>query len=393
MKITLHGKLLILLLLAPLSVLAQEETPPKYSFNGYVKYMQSSFLINQNLLNLYSDHLIHNRLNFKWYPTDKITGSVELRNRAFYGEFTKLQPQLGDRLEEDAGSVDMSFSLINDSIFVLHSMVDRANLVYMDNKWAVRIGRQRINWGINLAWNPNDLFNAFNFFDFDYEERPGTDAMRIQYYTGDLSNIDFAVSPGKGEDDRTWALRYGTNYKGYDLQLIGAWFKQDYVLGLGWAGNIKTAGFKGELSYFLPRDELLRDSMDNLSASITVDYTFPGGWYVAASFLYQSQGTTDELVQGPGIGLASGTPSVKALMPTRYNAFLMVSKPLNPVSSVSLSTIYGAGTNLFIIFPTYTYSLKENWDIDFVAQAALIEQKKRLRNSGSAFFLRLKRSF
>ena len=37
---------------------------------------------------------------------------------------------------------------------------------------------------MNLVWNPNDLFNAFSFVDFDYEERPGSDALRIQKYTG-----------------------------------------------------------------------------------------------------------------------------------------------------------------------------------------------------------------
>lgn len=36
-----------------------------------------------------------------------------------------------------------------------------------------------------MAWNPNDWFNTYNYFDFDYEERPGTDAIRVRVYFKD----------------------------------------------------------------------------------------------------------------------------------------------------------------------------------------------------------------
>ena len=62
----------------------------------------------------------------------------------------------------------------------------------------LRIGRQRINWGVNLAWNPNDLFNAYSLIDFDYQERPGSDAIRFQYYMGDLSVLNLQYNPGMG---------------------------------------------------------------------------------------------------------------------------------------------------------------------------------------------------
>ena len=64
----------------------------------------------------------------------------------------------------------------------------------------MRIGRQRINWGVNLAWNPNDLFNAYSLIDFDYQERSGVDAIRFQYYTGEMSSIEFAIQPGENID-------------------------------------------------------------------------------------------------------------------------------------------------------------------------------------------------
>ena len=77
---------------------------------------------------------------------------------------------------------------------VFNTTIDRVFLEYNKNDWEVRVGRQRINWGINLAWNPNDVFNAYSFFDFDYEERPGSDAIRIRKYTGIASSVELAAN-------------------------------------------------------------------------------------------------------------------------------------------------------------------------------------------------------
>jgi hypothetical protein len=75
---------------------------------------------------------------------------------------------------------------------VVFAFDDRsAYLDYTAGKWQFRVGRQRINWGVNLVWNPNDVFNSFSYFDFDYEERPGSDAVRVQYYTGTTSSASW----------------------------------------------------------------------------------------------------------------------------------------------------------------------------------------------------------
>jgi hypothetical protein len=71
----------------------------------------------------------------------------------------------------------------------------------------------------------------------------------------------------------------------------------------------------------------------------------------------------------------------------------MASKSLNPATSLSLLAMYAPGTNMAILFPTLTYSIKENWDIDAVAQAAFMEMNEEFKHGGSAVFLRVKRSF
>ena len=159
-------------------------------------------------------------------------------------------------MDIDNGIIDLSHVWVNENSFVFHSIIDRLWMNYSHKKFDLRIGRQRINWGVNTVWNPNDLFNAFNFVDFDYEERPGSDAVRFQYYTGDFSSFEIAARPGEHIDSTVAAAMYKFNKWNYDFQVLGGNYFSDIALGLGWAGNIKNAGFKGEATYFHPRKAL-----------------------------------------------------------------------------------------------------------------------------------------
>ena len=106
------------------------------------------------------------------------------------------------------------------------------------------LGRQRINWGVNLAFNPNDLFNAYSLVDFDYQERPGADAVRFQYYTNELSSFETAIQFGKSLDSSVIAGLWKINKWEYDFQFLIANFYSDFVLGTAWAGNLKKPVLK-----------------------------------------------------------------------------------------------------------------------------------------------------
>ena len=132
-----------------------------------------------------NDNLIHNRLNFKGYVNENITFAAEFRNRLFTGDMVRIGPVIfgDDRQMIRAGSICHGIFL-NEQSFFLNTTVDRLWVDFNYGKFQARVGRQRINWGQTLVWNPNDIFNAYSFFDFDYVERPGSDAVRLQYYPG-----------------------------------------------------------------------------------------------------------------------------------------------------------------------------------------------------------------
>ena len=153
-------------------------------------------------------------------------------------------------IDTDNGFVRLSDNLSKGNSYVLNSKIDRAYIDYTKDKFQVTIGRQRINWGQCFTWNPNDLFNAYSFFDFDYVEKPGSDAIRMQYYSTNTSTFEFAVK-ADNNSKVTSALLYRFNKWNYDIQFLGGLLnEQDYVVGTGWSGNIKGASFRGEISYF-----------------------------------------------------------------------------------------------------------------------------------------------
>ena len=166
-----------------------------FSISGYVKYLKT---YSYNEGNFIGDNLIHNRVRLKANFSSELTAVFEMRNRIFYGDITNNTLKFGELLDQDSGQFDLSFNTLNTSPMVFNTIFDRAYLRYSAEKYQITLGRQRINWGVNLAWSPNDLFNAYSLLDFDYQERAGADALRFQYYTGDMSSIDLSIQPGDG---------------------------------------------------------------------------------------------------------------------------------------------------------------------------------------------------
>ena len=281
----------------------------------------------------------------------------------------------------------MSWNVIDDGNLLFNTTIDRALVNYTKGNWEVTLGRQRVNWGMNLAWNPNDIFNTYNFLDFDYEERPGSDAIRVQYYLGDFNKIEIAAKKGKSEDDHIVAAMYKFNIWSYDIQLITGVYQKDWVIGTGWAGNLKNAGFKGEVSYFVPYKRYI-NSENVLSASFSVDYGFKKGLYINGSVLYNS--LSNDVSSGLG-ALVYNSLSAKNLMPYEFSGFLQLAKEFTPILKSTFSTIYSPTNQSVIIIPSLDYSVATNWELNFTGQSFFeFEDYKTLGNS---MFVRLRYSF
>lgn len=372
------------------SLFSQNEQS-KWQVGGYVKYLQLATFAEGPQFPL-TNSFFHNRMNLKYYANDKWTFSLEARNRLFWGEQVKLDSTFGDQIDPDIGLFDLSYRWADSKNLLLHSIIDRANVNYATEKWELRIGRQRINWGINTFWNPHDLFNALNFLDFDYEERPGSDAIRFQYYTGVTSSLEVAWAPDDTLSNSVAAALYKFNVKGYDIQTLAGYFKGDLALGAGWAGNLKNVGFKGEGTVFVPLSPS-EDSISSVNFSLGADYSFESGLYITGGILYNSNAKRNSSLAGQS-NVFSALPSAKNLFPSTWTFAANGSGQLSPLINVSFVTIYAPDNNLTILVPTLTYSIVENWDVDLIAQSVFLKVPTlKYGHAASSGYLRLRWSF
>jgi hypothetical protein len=361
---------------------AQDE-PEKWELNGYVKFLHTAFLTEG--LPIQTDNLIHNRINLAWYPSPSFTVVAQARNRLIWGDFVKLTPGYGTFIEDASQDLlDLGLVPFEGRGSIMHTTLDRLYVSFEKDAWTVRLGRQRINWGINSIWNPNDIFNAFSFIDFDYEERPGTDALRVQYSYSFASSVEFVLRPPGENSDHIAGLRWSFNQSGYDYQIIVAHTPQDFIIGGGWAGNLGNWGWKGEMTYFLTENEL-----NSFAVSSAVDYTFPNQSYLSAGYLYNSNGTGSASINE----LFNFQLSAKNLYPYKHSMLIQYSYTFTPILNSSIALIYSPGENHPVFLnPLMTYSILENWDIDVVAQI-IFNKEERYKSPVQAIFGRIKFSF
>jgi hypothetical protein len=381
--------ILILLIILPVSIAGQDTIPKRWSLNGYVTNMQS-FMFQSLDGDWTIDNLIHNRLNFRWNnKLDNFKAALELRNRLIIGESVSTIPEYAKMIDTDNGYLKLSNNLAKGNSYVLNSKIDRAYIDYTNDKFQLRIGRQRINWGQCFTWNPNDLFNAYSFFDFDYVEKPGSDAIRIQYYTTNTSTFEFAV---KADNNRkvTSAFLYRFNKWNYDIQFLGGILnEQDYVIGTGWSGNIKGASFRGEISYFQPKHKFA-DTTGILVVSLGTDYTFKNSFMLQFEALYnqnKSSGVTNF------VDFYNESLSAKNLSFAKVTFMLQGSYPITPLFNVSLACMYFPKLNGIFLGPSLTYSLTNNIDFSLITQSFAGQLVKGQTEHFNIGFLRFKWNF
>jgi hypothetical protein len=385
----IHGIIIVISIFIGSAGMTQDG-PKKLQFSGFLQSLNSVYVedVKAQWLTMGT---VQNRLNLKWFPHQNWTLSASARNLFSYGQMIySYYPFYSDLLVNDEGLVNMTWPIAKDSSYLLYTNIDRANIQFVKNNLDVKIGRQRINWGINMVWNPNDIFNTFNFYDFDYIERPGCDAVRLQYYTGIVSSVEFAFKIDKDEEI-TSAAMYRFNKWNYDFQLMGGVYRDDIVAGLGWSGYIKNAGFTGEGSYFIDRKNI-SDTTGIFVFSAGANYTFRNSIFLHGSLLYNSNGTTGPAGWGSALFVVQDvTPKTFSL--AKYSILGQISYPFTPLINGDITSIYNPNDKSVFIGPNLDFSISDNITLLLLSQIFLGNPGTEFGYNSALFFLRLKWSF
>lgn len=332
-------------------------------FSGYFSD-RTSLMILQEPHDAIWDHELQNRLKMTWQPLSWIRSEWQVRNRFSFGESFALNPMLAASEGRDRGIADLSFTLTHGNRYALTSQIDRAYLQLTFKRLELAIGRQRINWSQALVWNPNDLFNTYSFFDFDYPERPGSDAIRCTWFYSAAGRAEMAVKADSSGKITAGGLFRWNNWN-YDFQILGAILPHnELVLGGGWSGNIRKYGLRGEVSWFHPRADSLKGSNMILS-SVSFDGLLYKSWYLIAEVLYRwEQNPAPEKTL---MDYYHAPASVKDLAFADISVLVQLSVPVSPLFRISLAAM-GLPKKGFYLGPSFSFSLSNNLEASLIHQ-------------------------
>lgn len=384
----------------------EAETPAVGSgirVSGYVKYLQSSFLVrgdfagvpatllNQLLGGALHDHLLHHRLNVSAPISGRWHAHLGWRNRFFYGDQARLFALSGGdyaaEIDRDVNDwLDLSFIPLRERAWVAHSVLDRLYLEWQGERNEIRVGRQRVNWGVATLWNPNDLLHAYSFIDFDYEERPGADALRWIHYR-DAGRWELVFRPAREWDRSTMAALYRGSRPNLDYQLLAAWHQDELAVGGGWETDLGLAAWKGELTAFLPPD-----STRNAALAWSTDWTrtWDNGLLFGAGYLLNTAAQANANLFAD----FRERLSARNLYPYRHSFFVQGNYTITPLLSAGLATVFSPDKESnFFLSPLVQLSLATDWDLDLTGQILVRAEEGRWESPIQAFFLRLRRSY
>ena len=177
---------------------------------------------------------------------------------------------------------------------------------------------------------------------------------------------------------------YKFNAWDYDFQTLLAKYYNDYVLGFGWAGQIKEAGFKGEFAYFINSENQVKE----LVGSIGMDYSLQNGMYFSSGCLYRSQ--ADDF--NP-FALINQDISAKNPMPFAYNFLHQINYPIHPLVLVGMSLIHNEELDFIFINPMLTYSVSESIDLMISSQNMWMWSDDTYEDLTQTVFTRLQWTF
>lgn len=379
----------ILIFIFPLLVfqpLQSQEEHKVFSLNGYITSMHT-VMFDSLSGPFVNDNLLHNRLNLNVSAGGHLSFGVELRNRLLTGDMIESSRLYGEMIDLDQGAADLSWNLISKESFILNTTVDRIWIDLNYGRFQTRIGRQRINWGQAFVWNPNDIFNTYSFFDFDYVERPGSDAVRFQYFPSSSSTAEIAIKMNNN-NEITFAGLYRFNRWGYDIQFLAGYVdNNDIVLGSGWSGALGSFSIRGEGSLFWPAEDF---PVSNGKVLLTagLDRIFKDNSMAQLQAMY----CNSPLELSSFAGLYSGSLSSKDLAFSEFTVFGQYTWAVNPLFNISVSAMWFPDLDGYFTGPAIDYSVAENVDFSLIWQhfKSVINGSKTRVNLA---FLRFKYSF
>ncbi len=359
-----------------------------WTLGGYIQNLQTAWN-SKGTTSILMHGTTLNRINFHFYAGENFTFNFGMRNVIDYGGFYSSIPDYAGLISADNGYFDLSKIWTEGKSYSIYSEIDRLNALYTNGNFEMQAGRQRVNLGMNFVWTPNDIFNSASYLNFSYAEKQGSDAVRAQYFFGYASSFEFIYKlDANNEVTAAGVLRL--NNWNYDFQFLAGEMRSDYILGFGYAGDISGAGFYGEATYFIDKENFA-DTSGVLVAAVSGNYTFGNSLFIHGEFLYNSAGATENISWHGS--LFSQKYDAKNLSPSRYSLFGEISYPVTPLVKLDLATIFNPLDNSFFLNPNVNFSITDNINLLLLGQFFFGDDYTEWGGFGSFYYAQFQWNF
>jgi len=296
--------------------------------------------------------------------------------------------------------------------------LDRCYLEAYSGPWTVTVGKQRVAWGSGQFWNPTDLFDPFGPLSLDAEDRPGSDALRVDRQLGPVSVLTgvFSVGSRSGWHEDLWdrsvqVLRLRTHLGDWDIVLLGAQDRGDSVAGLDLSGYVGDAGVYMEsavvrhperLRLYGTGGEIIWQTLGSdtwIEAVAGGSYGFESGWTVRGELFFNGGGTasTETYPGGAPRGryLEAWTDYSRGdlLALSRMYAAGFVRWQLTPLVSSELGTLVNLSDGGSALLPGLDWSVLSDLRVHAGAQVFLASSPAEFSYYPLSGYVLLKYSF
>ncbi len=207
-----------------------------------------------------------NRLRFMFQPSlGPVHLEVAYEHVFTYNQRRALESRQGLAVEGGGEWARLEWDLEESDHVMWRHRFDRLSARWApDDRLEITAGRQTVSWATTLLLSPADPFIPFDPSDPFREYRAGVDALRLQIFPSQLSDLDIVVRPAKVRagvvvvDETMTVLGRGRGvWQGWELSgWLGVLHDQP-AAAVGAAGGVGQVAVRCELSVREKNDEVV----------------------------------------------------------------------------------------------------------------------------------------
>lgn len=338
-------------------------------FSGYFKDLASgsrSYFTQE----AWGDNLDRLRLTYDGKYGDWFAVHVDYDNEVHEGNLIGLPDFEIVRDPQSAEWLDAQHVLVSEPNAYWDTSLYRGYLSLHSDSAALTVGRQRIGWGTAHFFSPMDMFNPISPLQVEADERQGVDAALAEFRSPGGLRWNVVYAPQDGFRRSTSAVRLSRTLHNYDFDLAAARFGQDWTTGLDFAGQLRGAGLRGELTYRwrhpIPGTVPI-STHDALRLVIGSDYAYANGLYLVGEYFY-NQGQPDLRHNQPFDPTVLLQFSNEIFTLHRHFVSAGASYPLTPLWKLETYVVTDVAGPSAVVLPRLSHSLTANTDLNFGAQ-------------------------